>query len=249
MLAAPERKMNLAFRAAAVVCLLLTAVCWSQTPSAPCVDASTLKDKERRGGIVAGAQRLIGAPSTTVDAPADANICPLTAHQKLNVWVQRSYSPANLLAAGVDAAVWQASDTDRHGFGQGWDAYGARYGAALATSESTQFFQKFLLPSILKEDPRYFRKSGGGFGARFGYAISRVLVGRTDSGHGRFNFSSVGGAFASAALSNTYLPDVNRDPGRTMASAGITLANTAGWNLLSEFGPDVWKKLRGKNKN
>ena len=239
--------MRLAFRAIAVVGLLLTAVGWSQSPSSPCVDAS--KEKQRHGGIVGGAQRLIRTPSTTVDAPADSNICPLTAHQKLNVWVQRSYSPANLFAAAVDAAIWQASDTDRRGFGQGWNAYGARYGAALATSESTQFFQKFLLPSLLKEDPRYFRQSGGGFGARFGYAISRVLVGRTDSGHRRFNFSGVGGAFAAAALSNTYLPDVDRDPGRTMASAGISLANTAGWNLLSEFGPDIWKKLRGKNKN
>jgi hypothetical protein len=59
----------------------------------------------------------------------------------------------------------------------------------------------------------------------------------------------VGGAFAAAALSNTYLPDVDRNPRRTMASAGITLATTAGWKVLSEFGPDVWKKLRGKKKN
>jgi hypothetical protein len=213
------------------------------------VDASTLQDKERHGGIVGGAQRVVSRPSTTVDAPPDANICPLTAQQKLKVWVQRSYSPVNLLAAGVDAAVWQATDTDPRGFGQGWEAYGARYGAALATSESTRFFQSFLLPSLLKEDPRYFRKGSGGFGPRVGYSISRVLVGRTDSGHRRFNFSVVGGAFASAALSNTYLPDVDRDPGRTMASAGVTLATTAGWNLLSEFAPDLWKKLRGKKKN
>jgi hypothetical protein len=238
--------MRLILRALLAGSLLLTAISWAQTPGSTCVDAATLRDKERHGGIVGGAQRVMRMPSTTVDAPPDANICPLTAHQKLTVWVQRSYSPANLLAAGLDAAVWQATDTDPRGYGQGWEAYGARYGAALATAESTRFFQSFLLPSILKEDPRYFRKGGGGFSPRFGYAISRVLVTRTDSGHRRFNFSAVGGAFASAALSNTYLPDVDRDPGRTMASAGISLATNAGWNLLSEFGPDILKKLRGK---
>jgi hypothetical protein len=188
-------------------------------------------------------------PSTTVDAPPDTNVCPLTAHQKFHVWVQRSYSPANLLAAGVDAALWQATDDDPRGYGQGWEAYGARYGASLATTESTRFFQSFLLPSILKEDPRYFRKGHGGFGNRFAYSISRVLVTRTDAGRQSLNFSAVGGAFAGAALSNTYMPDVDRDAGRTAVSAGMSLANTAGWHLLSEFGPDIWHKLRGKHKN
>jgi hypothetical protein len=42
---------------------------------------------------------------------------------------------------------------------------------------------------------------------------------------------------------------VDRDAGRTAASAGLSLANTAGWNLLSEFGPDIWHKLRGKKKD
>jgi hypothetical protein len=221
----------------------------AQAQAANCVDASTLQEKHRRGGIVGGAQRVFRMPSTTVDAPPDTNVCPLTAHQKFNVWLQRSYSPANLVAAGVNAAVWQATDTDPRGYGQGWGAYGARYGAELATTESTRFFQSFLLPSILKQDPRYFRKGQGGFGNRFAYSISRVLVARTDAGRQSFNFSAVGGALGGAALSNAYLPKVDQDGGRTAVSFGLSLANTAGWNLLSEFGPDIRHKLRGKPKN
>jgi hypothetical protein len=213
------------------------------------VDASTLEEKHQRGGIVGGAQKVMSSPSTTVNAPADTNVCPLTTLQKLDVWVKRSYSPSNLLSAGVDAAIWQATDTDKRGYGQGWEAYGSRYGAEMANIESTRFFQSFLLPSIFKQDPRYFRKGSGGFGSRFGYSISRVLVTRSDAGRQQFNISAVGGAFAAAGLSNTYLPDVDRDIGRTMASAGLSLANTAGWNLLSEFGPDIWRKIRGKKKN
>ncbi|MGZ4825661.1 MAG: hypothetical protein ACXVZT_13655, partial [Terriglobales bacterium] len=83
-------------------------------------------------------------------------------------------------------------------------------------------------------------------GNRFVYSISRVLVTRTDAGRRSFNFSGVGGAFAAAGLSNTYLPDVDRDMGRTAVSFGLSLANTAGWNLLSEFWPDIWHKLHGK---
>jgi hypothetical protein len=233
--------------AAVVLALALPMVAQAQTSN--CVDASTLQEKRQSGGIIGGAQKVMGAPTTTVDAPPDTNVCPLTAHQKFNVWLRRSYSPANLLAAGVDAAIWQATDTDPRGFGQGWEAYGARYGAELATTESTRFFQSFLLPAILKQDPRYFRKGHGGFGSRFAYSISRVLVTRTDAGRQSFNFSAVGGALGGAALSNVYLPKVDQDAGRTAVSFGLSLANTAGWNLLSEFGPDIWHKRRGMHKN
>ena len=235
--------------AIAAVLLALVLPVGAQTDSSKCVDASTLQEKRPRHGVIAGAQKVMGMPSTVVDAPPDTNVCPLTAHQKLNVWVQRSYSPANLLAAGLNAAVWQATDDDPRGYGQGWEAYGARYGASLATTESTRFFQSFLLPSILKEDPRYFRKGNGGFGNRFAYSVSRVLVTRTDSGNKMFNFSTVGGALGGAALSNVYLPKVDQDAGRTAVSFGLSLANTAGFNLLSEFGPDIWRKLRGKKKD
>lgn len=233
--------------AAVVLALALPMVAQAQTST--CVDASTLQEKRQSGGIIGGAQKVFSMPTTTVDAPPGTNVCPLTAHQKLNVWLRRSYSPATLLVAGVDAAVWQATDTDPRGFGQGWEAYGARYGASLATVESTRFFQSFLLPSILKQDPRYFRKGHGGFGSRFAYSISRVLVTRTDAGRQSFNFSAVGGALGGAALSNVYLPKVDQDAGRTAVSFGLSLAYTAGWNLLSEFGPDIWHKGRGKKKN
>ena len=249
MLGASEGGMRIIFRTFWISLLMLVAVAGLRAQTKECVDASTLGEQRRRGGIVGQTQRVFSMPTPTVDAPPDVNVCPLGAHQKLAVWVQQSYSPANLLAAGVDAAVWQATDSDPRGYGQGWNAYGARYGASLADIEATRFFQSFLLPAVLKEDPRYFRKGRGGFGPRFAYAISRVLVGRTDAGRSSFNFSAVGGSFAAAAISNTYLPDVDRDAGRTMATAGLTLADTAGWNLLSEFGPDIWRKLRGKKKS
>ncbi len=235
--------------AAVVLACVLPVVAMAQTNSSNCVDAATLQETHQRGGIVGGAQKAIGGPNTTVNAPPAANICPLTTRQKLDVWVKYSYSPGNILAAGFNAAIWQATDNDPRGFGQGWEAYGARYGSEMATTEATRFFQSFLLPSILKQDPRYFRKGSGGFGSRFVYAISRALVTRSDAGRRQFNFSAVGGALGAAALSNVYLPKVDQDGGRTAAAFGLIIGNTGGWNLLSEFGPDIWRKLRGKNKD
>jgi hypothetical protein len=230
--------------------LLLPVAAQAQTstpPTPPCVDLSA-KPAVQNGGFLHRAERVMGIDSSA-HATASQNICPLSAGQKFQVWVRRSYSPVNFLAAAADAALWQATQPAREGgYGQGWDAYGSRFGASLADTETSRFFQTFLFPSLLHEDPRYFRQASGTTGHRFGYAISRVLVARTDDGRHRFNFSEVSGAFLSAALTNAYYPDADRNAPRTMRAAGMNLAASAGWNVFYEFGSDVLRKLKGKEK-
>ncbi len=243
--------MTVQSKALTLVLFLLPALAAAQSqtaapPPAPCVELSAKSAAAKPGGFVSRAGRMIGMNSG-VEATAGQNICPLTAAQKLQLWARRSYSPVNMLAAAVDAAIWQASQpASDGGYGQGWDGYGARFGASLANTESSRFFQTFVLAALLHEDPRYFRQARGPGGHRFGYAISRVLVARTDSGRHRFNFSQVGGAFLAAALTNAYYPDADRNASRTMRAAGINLATSAGWNVFYEFGPDLLHKLKGK---
>ncbi len=64
------------------------------------------------------------------------------------------------------------------------------------------------MASLLHEDPRYFRRGPAvRRWYRVGYALSRVVVTRTDSGHSRFNYSGVIGMAMGIALSNAYYPD------------------------------------------
>ena len=57
------------------------------------------------------------------------------------------------------------------------------------------------------EDPRYFRIGEGGKWSRTWYALSRIMVTRTDSGGKTFNFPEWGGNAAAVALSNAWSPD------------------------------------------
>ena len=235
--------------------LLLPLLAHAQSPAAPstppCIDLSAkpaLTKPAGQHGVISQAERIMGIKASARPTTGQ-NICPLTPGQKFEVWVRESYSPVNLVTAAGEAAIWQASQpASEGGYGQGWDAYGSRFGASLANAESARFFQTFLFPSLLHEDPRYFREARGATGHRFGYAVSRVLVARTDDGQHRFNVSEVSGAFLSAALTNAYYPDADRNTPRTMRAAGLNLAASAGWNLLYEFGPDVLRKLKGKQK-
>jgi hypothetical protein len=187
------------------------------------------------------------SPRGTVES-AD-NVCPLSIAEKGGLFLRHTWSPFNMVAAAGSAGIWQATQSSHEGFGQGWEAYGSRFGAAMANRESGDFFKTFVLSSALRMDPRYFRKGSGSAGSRFGYAISRVLVGRTDAGHSTFNAPEILGNVASAGLSNVYYPESDRTASRTMATAALNIAADAGWNVLKEFGPEIRRVFHREPKD
>lgn len=235
---------------AALLFLLFSTACWPQTQSPPqakpCVDL-TLSPSEGEshnlmGGITEAAERMGGVrPSQTVDT--QQTVCPLTNREKLNVFFKDSYSPVNVVVAAFNAGIWQASQTSKEGYGQGWNAYGSRFGAAFADSESSDFFGEFLFPSLFHQDPRYFRLRDGPVVRRGVYAVTRILVTHGDNGKHQFNFSEFLGGFASAGVSNLYYPSDQRSASDVVYRAGLGFATDAGWNLLKEFGPDISRAL------
>jgi hypothetical protein len=58
----------------AAVALALALPMAAQAQTSNCVDASTLEEKHRRGGIVGGAQKVMSMPSTAVNAPPDERL-------------------------------------------------------------------------------------------------------------------------------------------------------------------------------
>lgn len=67
--------------------------------------------------------------------------------------------------------------------------FGTRFGGAYADQAIGNMLGEAVFPSLLHADPRYFRKGGGSFFGRAGYALSRIVATRADSGRTTFNFS------------------------------------------------------------
>lgn len=225
--------------------LMVSALCWSQTK--PCVDltlapAEPDSHKPRTGFVDTAGRVMAGRTSQTVDS--EQPVCPLTNAEKFHVFVKDSYSPVNAVAAAFNAAIWQASQDSHQGYGQGWNAYGSRFGAAFADSEAGGFFQEFLFPVLLHQDPRYFRLRDGPVMRRGFYAVTRIFVTHGDNGHHQFNYSEMLGGFAAAGVSNFYYPSDQREAGDVIYRAGLGIATDAGWNLLKEFGPDISRAFR-----
>lgn len=167
---------------------------------------------------------------------------PLTPGGKFKLFAVNTVNPFQFVATAAWAGIEQAADT-YPSWGQGAEGYGKRFGALYASSASSNFFSNFMYPTILRQDPRYFRKLHGGFGSRLGYSLSRIFVTRTDRGGSAPNASLWLGAGSSAALGNLYYPDDQQNAAHVMGRFGINIATTAGFNVAREFWPDIARKL------
>jgi len=170
------------------------------------------------------------------------NAAPLSSRQKFHLAYRSATDPFQFVAAGLDAGYGQATNSFA-GYGQGAQGYGKRFGAAYADQVSSLFWGNAVLPSLLHEDPRYFRKGTGGFKKRFVYAMSSAVWARKDNGTWGFNYSNVLGNVAAGGLSNLYYPSTDRGIELTFQRAfTVTAEGMIGAEWL-EFGPDVLKKV------
>jgi hypothetical protein len=142
--------------------------------------------------------------------------------------------------------VQQATD-EFSGYGQGAQGYAKRFGASYADTVSSTFIGGAILPSLLKQDPRYFYKGTGSTRSRLLYAIATSVICKGDNRRWQVNYSGILGALASGGLSNLYYPSTDRDGiGLTFENALIGIGQGAAANILQEF---VIKKLTPKLPN
>ena len=103
-----------------------------------------------------------------------------------------------------------------------------------------------LLPSLFKQDPRYFYKGTGSTTSRIVYAISRAVIKKGDNGHWQPNYSGILGSLASGGLSNLYYPAQDRNGVRlTFENTAIGIGGAAVGHLAQEF---LFKKLTSHSR-
>jgi hypothetical protein len=84
--------------------------------------------------------------------------------------------------------------------------------------------------------------------ARLFYALSRVVLTKTDSGGTSFNWSEVGGNALEAGLSNAYYPAQERGARQTAINWGAQIESAALNNLAKEFWPDIRRLIFRQKK-
>jgi len=160
---------------------------------------------------------------------------PLNPRQKFELAWKATIDPVNFGLTAAIAGIQQATDS-YSGYGQGAEGYGKRYGAAYADFVTSTYIGSAILPSLLKQDPRYFYKGTGTKRSRFFYAVANAVICKGDNGRWQPNYSGLLGSLASGAISNLYYPDQNRNDGvLTVENTLVGVGFTAATNLLQEF--------------
>jgi hypothetical protein len=171
---------------------------------------------------------------------------PLTTGQKFRLATAGVFDWTAYPFNGVLAAVAQAKN-DPASWGQGWGAYGKRYGESFADNSIGTYMTTAIFPSLLHEDPRYYQLGRGSFAHRAYHAVNRLFVIRTDSGHDRFNISESLGNAVAAGISNVYHPAEDRTVSRNLATLGLLIMWDGVGNEMKEFWPDIRRKVLHKS--
>jgi hypothetical protein len=178
-------------------------------------------------------QRVLGVvPNFYVSYIPDA--APMIPRQKFHLAWRMTIDPVNLLLTGAVAGIQQA-DGRLKGYGQGAQGYAKRFGAAYADSVTSTFIGGAILPSLFRQDPRYFYKGHGGTGSRILYALSMAVVTKGDNQRWQPNYSNILGTLASGAISNLYYPKADRGVAPTFENAAVRIGANAVGNLVQEF--------------
>lgn len=196
---------------------------FAQPPSAPATDHETTLEK------------IFG-----MVAPSEPS--QLTEAKRFHLYLLSAGGPIPILGEAIGAGVSQWENSPEE-WGQGWNAYGQRFGSNLAYNGIRQTIT-YGTSVVFHEDNRYFASHKHGVWARTGYAALSTVVAQHPDGSRAFSVSSVTGVVGASAISSIWGPPSWKGAGNIAENAGVSFLTTAGFNIVREFLPDVLHRHR-----
>lgn len=195
------------------------------------------QEHQRTAGII---------PAFNVTYRSDA--VSLTSAQKFELQFRADTDPYVFGLAMFVAGMGEIKDSNR-GFGWGPSGYAKRAAAAYGDNVVGHTFGNAILPSLLHQDPRYFRLGHGTIGRRLLNPLEGAVVSRHDfSGKREPNYSNVFGNLIGGAISNLYYPpDQQSDAAHTFRIGLMVTVEGAFGSELQEFWPDISRKVFHKD--
>jgi hypothetical protein len=178
-------------------------------------------------------QRVLGIIPNFYVVYDSKNAVSLSPKLKFKLAMRTSFDPVAVAGIALLSGVQQAGGTPN--YKEGAKGYGQRFGANTATGFSDILFAGAVLPSLLRQDPRYFYQGRGTTSSRLRHALFSPFITRGDNGKRQVNFSSLGGDLASSVLAETYYPESNRGLGLTFGSFAIGTGERMVSAVMQEF--------------
>jgi hypothetical protein len=190
-------------------------------------------------------KRLFGVIPNFRTSPTLENYEPLTVGGKWKIARDDAFDRGTVYLAAAFAGEGQLTRADPE-FDDGVPAYARYLGTAYADFVIGDFMTEAVYPSLLHQDPRYFRKNTGSGWARLGYACGQIFMTHNDSGRTAPNYSEIVGNSTAVAISTAYYQS-GRDAASATAKLGTQLGVDMAANILKEFWPEISHSLSRKH--
>jgi len=191
--------------------------------------------------------RVLGFIPNYRTSPIGSTYEPLTLSEKFKLASEDAFDRGTFALAGTFAGEAQLTNANRS-FGQGAAGFVRYYGSAYGDLLIGDYMTEAVFPTVLHQDPRYFRRGTGSVFSRLGYAMGQIFWTRSDTGVTQFNYSEIIGNSTAVAISNAYYRD-NRDVSDAVSKLGTQLGVDMAANILKEFWPDLRRKFRHVHRN
>jgi len=183
-------------------------------------------------------KRILGIVPNFRAVSADVKLPPETVKEKFMDATQDSFDYSSIFLPVALAAYSMGTDATPE-FHQGAAGYARYFWHAAVDQTSENYMVEFIFPTVTREDSRYYTLGHGGFLKRTGYALSRAVITRSNSGSEVFNVSEVVGAGAASGLSSLYYPTRERSFANTGTEWGLDIGIDAASFWVREFWPEI----------
>jgi hypothetical protein len=164
----------------------------------------------------------------------------MTVGEKFEAWFRSRFLAPGAYANAVFNGMWkELQDNDDHKedtVGNFFADSMTRTARSFASSTTNAFYEKALLASIFRQDPRYHRSGKKSPGGKALYAATRVFITQGDRcGCHQVNYSFLLGGAAGALTANVWERHERTGPWHTVRRYYNHVAMTALMNVVREF--------------
>jgi hypothetical protein len=190
---------------------------------------------------------LLGIVPNYRTSPSLDNYKPLTITEKFKIASDDSFDRGTVALAAIFGGEAQLTNANRS-FGQGAAGFARYFGASYGDFVIGDYMTEAIFPTLLHQDPRYFRRGTGSGWSRLAYAAGQIFWTHRDAGGMQFNYSEILGNSAAVAISNAYYAN-DRTAGDAVSKLGTQVGVDMASNILKEFWPDLKRKFGRKHRS
>ena len=235
---------RISFAGVAIVLFTYVSPCQPTSPGDP-TQPAVAPGTEDNNPPAHESKRILFIIPNFKTSPTLQNYAPLTTSEKFKLASQDAFDRGTVALAALFGGHGQLTNANPS-FGQGVSGFSKYFGASYGDWMIGDYMTEGVFPTLLHQDPRYFRRSTGSGWSRLGYAAGQIFWTHRDSGGTQFNYSEVFGNSTAVAISNAYYAD-NRTASNAVSSLSVQLGVDMASNILKEFWPDLARKFKRKH--